>query len=181
MNFTGENPLGVSRAEFAMTQEGMELVYQRRYSEALEVFEECGIDFPDSPVGPVGRSLVWQAMMFENYDFSRERPYLTEYAEAKERLKRARRGRTSKSWLDFLEAVHLGLDAMYDIRKGRHIVPSTRPGTRSSSSRRWSGAHPSSTTSTSRWACTTTGAPPSPNRSTSSRPSETIGPRASLR
>ena len=63
-NFTGENPIGVSRAQFAATQEGMDLIYQRRYPEALQVFEEAGIDFPDSPLGPIGRSLVWQAIMF---------------------------------------------------------------------------------------------------------------------
>ena len=56
--FTGENPLGVQRAEFRFAQEGMELIYQRRYLEALERFEVAGIDFPNSPLGPVGRSLV---------------------------------------------------------------------------------------------------------------------------
>jgi tetratricopeptide (TPR) repeat protein len=120
-NFTGENPLGVSRAEFGGTQEGMELIYQRRYPEALQVFEELGIDFPDSPVGPVGRALVWQAVMFENYDFSQERAYMTEYAEAKDRLKRASRSHESRAWIYFLEAVHLGVDAMWDIRHERYL------------------------------------------------------------
>ena len=120
-NFTGENPLNVSRAEFAGTQEGMDLLYQRRYSEALEQFEEMGIDFPDSPIGPVGRSLVWQAIMFENYDFSQERAYLTEYADAKDRLKRAERSGDDKAWVYFLNAVHLGVDAMYDVRKERYL------------------------------------------------------------
>jgi tetratricopeptide (TPR) repeat protein len=121
-NFTGENPLGVSRAQFAATQEGMDLLYQRRYPESLQVFEEAGIDFPDSPLGPVGRSLVWQAIMFENYDFTHERAYITEYGDAKDRLKRARRGSGEpKAWLDFLEAVHLGVDAMWDIRHESYL------------------------------------------------------------
>ena len=120
-NFTGENPLGVSRPEFAMTQEGMDLLYQRRYMESLEVFEEMGIDFPDSPVGPIGRGLVWQAWMFENYDFKYERAYLGEYSDAAERLKRASKSRDNKAWIYFLTAVHLGVDAMYDIRKERYL------------------------------------------------------------
>jgi len=120
-NFTGENPLGVARPEFAFTQEGMELVYQRRYLEALEHFEEMAIDFPDSPVGAIGRSLVWQAWMFENYDFQYERAYLTEYSEAAERLKRADKSGDARAWIHFLTAVHLGLDAMYDIRKERYL------------------------------------------------------------
>ncbi len=121
-NFTGENPLGVSRAEFAAAQEGMELIYQRQYSEALQVFEEAGIDFPDSPLGPIGRGLVWQAWMYENYDFTYERAYLGEYADAKDRLARSSRRSDDKAWIYFLTAVHLGLDSMYDIRKGRHLA-----------------------------------------------------------
>ncbi|MCP4868039.1 MAG: tetratricopeptide repeat protein [Proteobacteria bacterium] len=120
-NFSGENPLGVSRPEFAATQEGMDLIYQRRYPEALEVFEEMGIDFVDSPVGPIGRSLVWQAWMFENYDFKYERAYLGEYSEAAARLKRADKSGDQKAWIYFLTAVHLGIDAMYDIRKERYL------------------------------------------------------------
>ena len=121
-NFTGENPMGVSRAQFAATQEGMDLIYQRRYPEALQVFEEAGIDFPDSPLGPVGRALVWQAVMFENYDFDHERAYMTEYGEAKDRIKRAKRASGEpRSWIYFLEAVHLGIDAMWDIRHERYL------------------------------------------------------------
>jgi tetratricopeptide (TPR) repeat protein len=120
-NFTGENPLGVSRPEFRGTQEGLELMYQRRYRAALQVFEELGLDFPDSAIGPIGRSLVWQAWMFENYDFKYERAYLTEYSEAAARLKRADKSGDTRAWIYFMTAVHLGIDAMYDIRKERYL------------------------------------------------------------
>ncbi|MEE2827558.1 MAG: tetratricopeptide repeat protein [Myxococcota bacterium] len=120
-SFTGENPLGVQRAEFAATQVGMDLIYQRRYAEALEHFEEMYIDFPDSPVGPIGRGLVYQAQMFENYDFSRERSYRTEFAEAQTRLARALKKSPHPEWIAFLHAVHLGVDAMYDVRRRRFL------------------------------------------------------------
>ena len=68
--FSGENPLGVNRGEFRFAQEGMELIYQRRYLEALQLFEVAGVEFPDSAIGPLGRSLVYQSMMVENYDYS---------------------------------------------------------------------------------------------------------------
>ena len=115
-NFSGENPLDVPRAEFRFAQEGMELIYQRRYNEALEVFEVAGIDFPDSPLGPVGRSIVYQAMMFENYDFSWDRIYLQEAADAEKRFKRVSRSRDKKAWNLFLLAVHQGVHAMYQVR-----------------------------------------------------------------
>jgi len=120
-DFSGENPLGVQRAEFRYAQEGMELIYQRKHLEALELFEVAGLDFPDSPLGPVGRSLVYQSMMIENYDFSWEEPYVSELSESKERLRMALRSGHDRSWVYFLYAVHLGIDAMYEVRKGEYV------------------------------------------------------------
>ena len=118
--FSGENPLGVHRAEFRFAQEGMELIYQRRYLEALQVFEVAGVEFPDSAIGPLGRSLVYQSMMVENYDYSWDAPYRSEYSETKERLRMAQRSGRHKSWLYFMYAVHLGIDAMYDVRRSEY-------------------------------------------------------------
>lgn len=119
--FTGENPLGVPRAEFKAAQEGMDLIYQRQYAAALELFEETGVDFPDSPLGPVGRSVVWQALMYENRDFAHERAWLTEKAEADAIITRSRRQSDRKAWTSFLEGVHLGMAALYDIRRGDNL------------------------------------------------------------
>jgi len=119
--FTGENPLDVPRPEFRAAQEGMELIYQRRYPEALQVFEVAGIDFPDSPLGPVGRSIVYQAIMFENYDFTYDRIYLQEATEAEQRFKRVGRSRDRKAWNLFLLAVHQGVHAMYEVRHNDYL------------------------------------------------------------
>jgi len=119
--FTGENPLGVARAEFRFAQEGMELLYERRYLEALQVFEVAGVEFPDSALGPLGRSLVYQAMMIENYDFAWDAPYRSEFAEAKDSLRMARRSGHNRGWVYFMHAVHLGVDAMYDVRKSEYV------------------------------------------------------------
>ncbi|MBJ93179.1 MAG: hypothetical protein CMP23_01750 [Rickettsiales bacterium] len=119
--FSGENPLGVHRAEFRFAQEGMELIYLRRYDAALQEFEVAGIEFPDSPLGPLGRSLVYQAMMVENYDYHWDATYRSEFAETQERLRLAMRSRANRSWIYFMYAVHLGVDAMYDVRRSEYI------------------------------------------------------------
>ena len=119
--FTGENPLSVPRAEFRAAQEGMELLYQRRYLESLEVFEVAGVDFPDSPLGAIGRSLVYQAMMLENFDYAHDRAYDSELAEAKDKLRGALRKGDRRAWTYFLQAVHLGVDAMYQVRMGEYL------------------------------------------------------------
>jgi tetratricopeptide (TPR) repeat protein len=119
--FTGENSLGVKRAEFRYAQEGMELIYLRRYLEALQHFEVAGVEFPDSALGPLGRSLVYQSMMIENYDFQYEDPYRSEYSETSELLRIALRSGHDRSWTWFMYAVHLGIDAMYDVRRAEYV------------------------------------------------------------
>ena len=121
-NFTGENPLDVSRAEFQAAQEGTELIYQRRMGDALDVFEGAAIDFPDSPLGPVGVSIVYQAIMFENYDFSLDKAYLQESADAQTRFDRVARSRDKKAWNLFLLAVHQGVQAMYHVRHNDYLT-----------------------------------------------------------
>lgn len=125
-DFSGENPLGVPRAEFAAAQHGMDLIYQRRYNASLQVFEEAGVDFPDSPLGPVGRAIVWQAKMYEDYNFDHARAYRDEYGDGVLRLRRARRDRSRRAWNEFLEAVLLGLDAMWELRHKQYIDAFTK-------------------------------------------------------
>ena len=100
----------------------MELIYQARYPEALQVFEVAGLDFPDSPLGPVGRSIVYQAQMFENYDFTWDRIYLQEFGEADQRFKRVARSSDKKAWNGFLLAVHQGVNAMYQVRHNDYLA-----------------------------------------------------------
>jgi tetratricopeptide (TPR) repeat protein len=119
--FSGENPVGAPRAEFAAAQTGMELIYQHRYGEAMEYFEEVGVDFPSSPLGPVGLAVVYQAVMWEDDSDAWARAYQSERADAATRFKAVRRARDGKSWNQFLEAVALALDAMYDIRLQKNL------------------------------------------------------------
>ena len=119
--FTGENPLGVDRALFARTQDALELMYQRRYDESLQAFERIGLDFPSSPVVHVGRAVVYQARMFENFDYAYERQYLQEYAEAEKSFRALGRNPADKAWTYFLRAVHIGVDAMWLVRHREYL------------------------------------------------------------
>ena len=119
--FTGENPLGVDRHLFARTQDGLELLYQCRYEESLQAFERIGIDYPESPVEHVGRAVVYQAWMFENYDFEFDRQYRQEYAEAEKVFRALGRNPADKAWIYFLQAVHTGIEAMYQVRHLEYV------------------------------------------------------------
>ncbi len=119
--FTGENPLGVDRHLFARTQDALELMYQRRYDESLQAFERIGVDYPESPVQSVGRAVVYQARMFENFDYAYDRQYRQEYADSERLFRALGRSPDNKAWIYFLKAVHEGLDAMYLVRHREYV------------------------------------------------------------
>lgn len=114
--FTGENVLGVPYDLMAACQEGLELIYARRYPEALQHFERLGIRKPERPEGPLGRALVYQAQMGENYDGAQGRFYQQEFEECEQRLRAVKRDSRNPGWENFVQAVLLGCDAVYKVR-----------------------------------------------------------------
>lgn len=119
--FTGQNPIGVPAEMFLYAQEGLELMYQRRYGESLQAFEEAGVLYPDSPLGPIGRAVVYEAQMFENYDFSKEGLYRQEIADAKVRMEVAIGRGELQAWNHFMRAALLGIDAMHETRRSEYL------------------------------------------------------------
>jgi tetratricopeptide (TPR) repeat protein len=51
------------------TTHGKELLFQRDYPAAFELFKKIERDYPDSPAGFFGQMAAWQIMMYENLDF----------------------------------------------------------------------------------------------------------------
>src|SRR5262249_51980196 len=52
-----------------------EMIFHRKYDEAFHSFKNIAQEFPASLTGTFGQMAVWQAKMFENYDF----PYDKEF------------------------------------------------------------------------------------------------------
>ncbi|MCK6526597.1 tetratricopeptide repeat protein [Myxococcota bacterium] len=116
--FTGENHLDVPRPLMKATQEGLEMIYRREYVPALDHFEGISKDFPDSPVGHVGRALAFQSMMLENFDLSHEAAYARERDAAYALVNRALKSTQRQAWNHFLYAVVVGLDGIHEARRG---------------------------------------------------------------
>ncbi len=117
-NFTGENNLGVPRDVMMRTQQGLEMVYQREYSQALDHFEKLSMDYPDSAVGHTGRAVAFSSMMLENDDFSFEEPYKRDLKAGYEVVTRALKAPSQKAWNYFLYATLVGVDGIHDVRRG---------------------------------------------------------------
>ena len=120
--FSGENDLGVPRGEFRYAQQGLDLLYHRRYPDALQLFEEASLDYPDSPLAPLGRALVYQAWMYENQDFAWQRVYEQERADTARLLQQRLRSGHLRAWTLFMQGTHLGMDAMHDVRTDNYLA-----------------------------------------------------------
>ncbi len=120
--FTGENSLGVETDLMRRTQEGLDLIYQREYQLALRHFREVGEIYPDSPIGPFGRSVVFQAMMLENFDYEYRDTYRVEADKAMERVNKALKSSQQKGWNQFIYAGVVGLDGLDRVREGDYLT-----------------------------------------------------------
>ena len=79
-----------------------------------------------SGVAPVGRVLVWQAMMLENFDFRYERQYKTAYWQARQELEESLLQPGNDAWEYFMLGGMLGVDAIHLMRKEEYVLSLSR-------------------------------------------------------
>jgi tetratricopeptide (TPR) repeat protein len=104
----------------------IELVYQRKYSEAKIAFEAAQRRYPGSALGPIGHVLIYQALMLENLDFSYERQYTLAANQARQQLMEALEVRGNDAWEHFILGGVLGVDAIHSMRRGNYLTSLNR-------------------------------------------------------
>ena len=97
--------------------EVMNHLYLRDYKGLHGVLEHVKEKYPDSGVAPVGRALMWQVLMLENFDFKYESQYKSSFDIAKQDLARATLQPGNDAWENFLMGAILGVDAIHELRK----------------------------------------------------------------
>jgi tetratricopeptide (TPR) repeat protein len=97
--------------------EVMNSLYLRDYKKLQSVLADVKSKYPDSGVAPVGRALMWQVLMLENFDFKYEKQYKTSFDIAKSDLERAMLIEGNDAWENFLLGAILGVDAIHELRK----------------------------------------------------------------
>ncbi len=120
--FSGENTLGVEVDLMKRVQEGLDMVYMRDYQGALKHFREVKEIYPDSPVGALGRSVVFQAMMLENFDYEYRDTYQVEAGEALALVEKSLKSGQQSAWNQFLYAAIVGLDGLDRVREGDYLT-----------------------------------------------------------
>ncbi len=118
--------LGSDVALVEATRAAVELVYARRYKEARRALDSLGFRYSTVGVGPVGMALVYQAMMFENYDFRYERQYRASFDQARAQLAAGAKVPGDDALEAFLGAGLVGVDAIHAMRKGELLTALSR-------------------------------------------------------
>jgi tetratricopeptide (TPR) repeat protein len=100
---------------------GLELIYLRDYPGAMEHFGALDKRWPETAVGPVGRGLIFQSLMLENFDFKYEKQYQTNWAEARRRVTAATEVPGNDGWDYFMLVGVIGVEAMHATRRYEYV------------------------------------------------------------
>ncbi len=107
-------------------RKGLELIFQRDYKTAMAHWDAMGVKWRGTGVAPVGRVLVWQALMLENFDFRFERQYKTAWWQARQELEEAMMQPGNEAWEFFMLGGMLGVDSIHLMRKEEYVTALSR-------------------------------------------------------
>jgi len=124
--YEGARVLNMDIKFVAACHEAVDLVYQRRYPEAKKAFEKAQQRYPLSALGPIGKVLIYQALMLENLDFAYEKQYELAAKQARQQLMEALEVRGNDAWEHFILGGILGIDAIHSMRRGNYLTALNR-------------------------------------------------------
>lgn len=105
----------------AKTLRGQEMVFARRYDDAMGIFRDLQREFPDSPAGWFGAMSVLEMRMLEREDFHLEQEFVAEAREGTEKANAVLQRYHPGAWDLFLAGSLLGLDGFFKARKGQWL------------------------------------------------------------
>lgn len=109
-------PQGANETILNEAKQGQELIFQGKYREAQKLFNQLWRKYPDSPLGTFGLMALYNAIMFENYDFSLDRDF-DQVSYANEQIvDKIAKNPNSSAWDNFLCGASAGLRGFYYIR-----------------------------------------------------------------
>lgn len=119
--YRGAESLHMPVAFIHGVQTGLELLYTRHYKATREHFAALDEAFPGTAARPMMDAIVWQALMFENFDYRYQKQYETAAKEARKALDAAQKVKGNEAWEHLLLGTLDGLDAIRKVRLGSYI------------------------------------------------------------
>ena len=122
-------PQGASEAILNEAAQGQKLIFERRYPEAKSLFQKLAQKYPNSPLGTFGLMALYNAQMFENYDFSLEKDFEITSQTNEKIVDAIVKNKNSSAWNNFLCGASAGLRGFYYIRKDKALKAFGQAGT----------------------------------------------------
>ncbi len=102
-------------------QQGLELVYLRKYEDARNHFSGLDQRFTNTGIRSVGDVVVWQALMLENFDFRYDKQYWTASKQARRDLGAAFDVTGNEAWENLMWAAVVGIESIHTMRQGGYL------------------------------------------------------------
>lgn len=102
-------------------QQGLGLMYERKYEAARDHFGALERDFPGTAVRSVIDVLVWQALMLENFDYRFDKQYWTASKQARRDLDEAIASPGNDAWEQLMLSAVLGIESIHTVRRGNYL------------------------------------------------------------
>ncbi len=117
----GAEQLGLDPRFVHRVQQGLEMLYLRRYEGARDHFAALETEWPGTAMRNVADVLVWQALMMENFDFRYDKQYWTASKAARGDLEAARAVAGNEAWEALLYATVFGIESIHTMRQGGYV------------------------------------------------------------
>lgn len=119
--YRGARVLDLEPAFVNGIREGLELLYLRDYRGARKYFEALEGDYPHTGISATANTLVWQAMMLENFDFKYDEQYWVSSAQARADLEEAIALPGGEGFKQFLMGAIVGIEAIHHMRHEHYL------------------------------------------------------------
>lgn len=100
---------------------GRDAILNRQYDDAIEIFTQTQDEFPESPVGPVGLMLVYESIMLENFDVSREKEFNEAVERAEKRVDKTLDDDENTAWDQLISGAYHGIKGLHDMRIKKYM------------------------------------------------------------
>jgi len=113
--------LGLDEVLAEKASKALKRIYARDYKGAREAFSTLQSQHPELVIGNVGRMLIFQCLMLENFDYRFERQYESHAALALRDIESAQTRPGNEAWEYFLLGGVVGIQAIHEMRKGNYV------------------------------------------------------------
>ncbi|MDX1387071.1 MAG: tetratricopeptide repeat protein [bacterium] len=109
-------PQGANETVLNEALQGQRLIFEGKYGDAQKLFNQLWRKYPNSPLGTFGLMALYNAIMFENYDFSLDKSFAQVSYANEQIVDKIAKNPQSSAWDNFLCGASAGLRGFYYIR-----------------------------------------------------------------